>query len=306
MERSKKKVDALLLSFNAWMADRRPRPLRPVTRYHYTQRIRRAMKVAEDTGHTLIAGDLRVVRLVLGSAPPHPASQNGFLNALIQFYEFLRQQGLRKDNPALEIGRAPKFKGSPRPLSIEDCCRYLDAASKLSTAHYAIAVLGMYMGLRRGEMRTLRWADFFEVGGRWWCDVEGKGGRRARVPVHPMARAVVTRMRQTHAEPTYVFASPIAARWGQPVGTDYIRRRHLQTLEASGIAYCTPHQLRHSFATYLRRSGVDIAVVQKGLRHLHLTSTEVYTAVLDDELADAIDGLDFYRMNEDDRKKGSA
>lgn len=293
LERSKKKVDALLLAFNAWMVDREGRPLGKTTRNQYTYLVRRAMKIAEAGGHSILAGDVRDVRFVLGMLPPHPSSQAGYIAALAAFYDFLVEATFRKDNPTEKIRRPPLPIGVPRPLSYDDCCSYLRAAFRLSITHYAIAVLGLYMGLRRNEIRDMKWSQFFEFDDRLWCDVHGKGGFRDAEPVHHEVAAVLLELRKQHDDPIHLFPSTVRARYGHPVSKSWIRTRHLEIVEDAGLGPCTLHQLRHSFATHMGRAGSDISVVQRAMRHRAISSTQIYRAVFDDELAAGIDQLDF-------------
>lgn len=294
MERSKKKTDALLLAFTAWMADRRPRPLRPSSRTQYVRWIRRALDITAAAEKSLMGADLRTLRFVLGKVPVHPASQNGMTNALRLFFVFLKDQGIRKDNPALELGRPPRMKTSPRPLSMEAICRYLDAAWELSPVHLTIACLGLYMGLRCDEIRTRQWTDFFEADGRLWCDIIGKGGKFRREPVHAEIRRAIERLRGEHNDARWLFPSPFTAKAGEPASTSFIRSRHLEILDKAGLPHCRLHDLRHSFATYLRKNTkADVSLVQKGLGHSSPETTMVYMEVLDEELAEHIDRLDF-------------
>jgi hypothetical protein len=153
------------------------------------------------------------------------------------------------------------------------------------------------MGLRASEIRYLKWSNFFEADDRLWCDVDGKGGKRARMYVHAQVRVnILPRLRASHTDPEWLFPSPRAQRAGLPVGAGWVDNRHWRIVEEAGIPHCTLHQLRHSFAAYLRRTGVDIAVVKEGLRHANLASTEIYTGVLPEELADAMDNLDFKKF----------
>lgn len=300
LERSRKRVDALMLAFSAWMADRFPRPLRPITRRQYVGAVRRAFTIAEKGNHSLLAADIRTVRFVLGSVPANPSTQNGMISALRAFFEFCKAQGMRKNNPAAELGRPPRLKTIPRPLTIEDICLYLDAAYELGVNHAAVACFGLYMGLRSSEIQHLGWADFFEADGRLWCDVNGKGGKRARMYVHAECAKMLGLIRREHTDPTWLFPSSRIERAGLCVSTNWPRDKHHQILDTAGLPReATLHRLRHSFATYLRRTGVDIAVVKEGLRHANLSSTEIYTAVLPEELATAMDGLHFDQKKEE-------
>jgi integrase/recombinase XerD len=306
LERSKKKADALLLAFNAYMADRRPRPLRPASRRQYTHWIRRAMAIAADTDKSLLNADVRTVRFIAGKISAHPASQNGLLNALRVFFDFLRSQGLRKDNPTLELGRPPQHRMHPRPLSLDDRMLYLDAAYQLGIYHHAIACLGFYMGLRRGEIRTLRWVDFFQADGRVWCDVIGKGGKVRREPVHREIVYALAAVREDHRDPKWIFPSPVPQKAGEHVSESWVRTRHEEIVERAGIPHCTLHQLRHTYATGLREKGADVAVVQRALGHENPATTMIYMDVLNEEVGLFVDRLDFRRKPKEARRDDEA
>lgn len=293
---SQKKLDALIMSFVAWMAERNPKPLGKRTRYEYRTRIEKAIRLAKEGDYSLLADDVRVVRYVLGRLSPHPATQRGYLAAMTHFYDFLLSQGLRKDgaNPARDIGRPPGLRYLPRPLDLEACWRYLEAAERLGVFPEAIAVLGLYQGLRRAEMAGLQWTHFFPADGRIWLDVTGKASRRAQVGVHPRTVSVLRKVRAEHSDPTWIFPSPI--RYGRPLTVQWFDQCHRDIATEAGLDNSIVlHQLRHTFATYLRRNGADLLVVSKGLRHSSVSSTQIYTEVQDLETAEAIGRLDFTR-----------
>jgi integrase len=305
--RSRKRVHALLLGFTAWMADRKPRPLRPTSRVTNVSKIRNSIALCEAAGQSFLVADRRMLRFVLGSVSPNPSTQNSYISAFRLFFDFLISEGIRKDNPARELGRPPLLKRLPRPIGIDEVCLYLDAAYKLGVVHYAIACLGLYMGLRRNEIKSCQWAWFFKADGRWWCDVESKGGKNDRKAVHPQVHLAMRRMRDSHRDPTWVFPAPHAARRGWPISHHTVIARHKEILEEAGLLHSTLHQLRHSFATYLRRvPGADIHVVQKALGHSSVKSTEIYAEVLSDEHADTVEQLDFRKIRDDMREKRAA
>lgn len=286
MERSRKKLDALLLAFSAYMADRKPKPLSRETRYNYRGRVERSIAAAQKGGYSLLAGDVRTLRYVLGQFSPHPTTQTGYISAIQAFYDFLISQGLRKDNPARQVGRPPTLKRAPRPLPEDACALYEKAAIELGLPHEGLAVLGLYQGWRRSEIRNSQWAWFFSADGLLWCDVSGKGGKTARVHVHDRTAEYLERLRRAHNDPVWLFPSPI--RHGRPIGGTWMSNAHRRICELAGIdEHVALHQLRHSYATYLRRAGADQAVVQLGLRHSDPKSTAIYMQVFPDELARA-------------------
>jgi integrase/recombinase XerD len=297
MERSAKKLDALLLAFTAYMADRKPKPLSRETRYNYRGRVGRAIAEAQRGGHSLLADDVRTLRFVLGRFPPHPTTQTGYISAIQAFYDFLMVQGLRKDNPARQIGRPPMLKHAPRPLPEDACFRYEQAAIELGLVYETIAALGLYQGWRRSEIRLSQWSWFFAADGLLWADVVGKGAKVARVHVHDRTANLLPRLRGAHNDPVWLLPSPL--RHGAAISGTWMSGAHHRICEVAGIPIETAlHQLRHSYATYLRRAGADQAVVQLGLRHADPKSTAIYMQVFPDELARAHNGLRYRAAGE--------
>ena len=127
-------------------------------------------------------------------------------------------------------------------------------------------VLGAFAGLRVSEVFRLRRSDF--DGRRVWVD--GKGGRRASVPAHPMVADVMGSWRPVG----YADANSVTRIWQQ-----YARQ--------VGVVG-TFHRLRHTFATRLLESGADLATVSAALRHSDLKSTAHYVRVADRRLVDAV------------------
>lgn len=289
LESAPKRLDALLEAYSVWLIDRpRSRTLRPLTRYNYLRRVVRSQEIANAAGYSLLAGDERVVRFVLMQLSPNATTRNGYITALKSLFEFLRAKGLRTDNPAAEVGRPTVNRGVPRPLDAEICRRYEIAAAGLGAREEMIAVLGLYQGWRRNEMRLAEWSWFFESEGSVWADVQGKGGKVARVPVHPRVVAAMLRLRESHSDARWLFASGWGPRLGEPVSETWMRTTHLRILASAGIeGRVVLHQLRHSYATQLRRNGADVALIQKGLRHASPETTMVYMRVFDDELDSA-------------------
>ena len=292
MERSKKRLDALMLGFTAYMADRRPKPLSRESRYGYRRRVMKAITIAQNGGHSLLAGDTRTLRYVLGRLSPHPTTQTGYIAALQCFYDYMIQAGLRRDNPARTIGRPPTLKHAPRPLDLDACARYETAAVELGLCYETLAVLGLYQGWRRNEIRTSRWSWFFRADGRTWCDITGKGAKTARVPVHPRTEDLLVRLRAAHSDPVWLLPSPL--RSGEAVGGTWMSNAHHRICDQAGLPMSLKlHQLRHSFATYLRAAGADAALVQMALRHSDPSSTAIYMAVFPEDVAIAQDRLDY-------------
>lgn len=223
------------------------------------------------------------------------------LSAIRQFHRFLAAEGYRKDDPAAILEGPRQAPRVPKILSVEEVERLLnaaraplDAASGDRRAHLAAARTACLLellyatGLRVSELvslpkTTARRREPLIL-------VRGKGGRERLVPLSEPARQAMAFYRgllETVDPPTA--ASP----WLFPAESKsgYLSRqlfaRDLKTIAAAaGIATArvSPHVLRHAFASHLLQNGADLRIVQELLGHADISTTQIYTHVLDERM----------------------
>lgn len=205
-------------------------------------------------------------------------------SALRQFYGFLVDEGLRKDDPSGSLPRPRTRRPLPRLLSREDVARFLgqaeeEAGGERPDAVRLLALLELLYGsgLRASELVSLpvaavpRDAPFLHV--------TGKGGQQRMVPVSTRARASLSRWLAVRpGNSKFLFPSRGA--------TGHLTRvRLFQLLRdlavRAGIdpARVSPHVLRHAFATHLLEGGADLRVLQMLLGHADIATTQIYTHV---------------------------
>jgi integrase/recombinase XerD len=144
-------------------------------------------------------------------------------------------------------------------------------------AYVALAALA---GLRVHEIAKIRGEDVDLSSG--WMFVEGKGGRRAALPLHPVLVKIAAGMPPTG----YWFGGRDNGHVsGAHVG--YCIRQALRDIGSTATA----HQLRHSFGTAVLRSTHDLRVTQELLRHASPASTAIYTQVADLDKIAAVNSL---------------
>lgn len=143
----------------------------------------------------------------------------------------------------------------------------------------AYVMLALYAGLRAHEIAKIRGEDVTQQA----IYVEGKGGQRAMIPTHP----ALWTLARAHPQTGWWFPSHSAC---GHVTTEAVTAGVTRLFRSLGIAGSV-HRCRHTYATRLLRGGANVRVVQTLMRHQSLTSTEVYTAVDDDERARAIASL---------------
>ncbi|MEM7728613.1 MAG: tyrosine recombinase [Pseudomonadota bacterium] len=219
------------------------------------------------------------------------------LSAAKQYCLFAQGEGLRQDNPAHRL-RAPRAsKPLPRSLSREEVDRMLDTAgSDISPRGLRLTALLEILyagGLRVSELVSLRTAQARRRDG--CLLIRGKGGRERLVPLTPPALDALQAWTQVRAQtlPKTAPASDRARPFLFPSSGKHghlTRERFAQMLKAlartAGIAPArvSPHVLRHAFATHMLEGGADLRSLQTLLGHADISTTQIYTHVLDARL----------------------
>lgn len=219
------------------------------------------------------------------------------LSAAKSFYKFLQLDDLRKDNPAQNL-RGPK-QGRPLPkiLSVEDVDRLFDAASIDQTVkgmrRLCLLEILYAGGLRVSELVSL---TARAVQRRDGClMIKGKGGKERLVPLTPPAlEAIKTWLKLREQtlpadlnarERAQGFLFPSSSKSGHMT-----RERFAQLLKDLAVeaglepSKISPHVLRHAFATHLLANGADLRSVQTLLGHTNISTTQIYTHVLDERM----------------------
>jgi len=211
-----------------------------------------------------------------------PATVARKSSALRQFYGFLQDEGLRKDDPSSALPNPPARRALPKILSHEEVASLFSRAEeeaesgRMDTVRLLTLLEMLYgSGLRATEMVSLplsavpRDAPFLTV--------TGKGGVSRMVPVSARARQALSRWLEVRqGEGRYLFPS---------------RAKHLSRIRLyqmlkelalrAGLApeKLSPHVLRHAFATHLLEGGADLRVLQTLLGHADIATTQIYTHV---------------------------
>lgn len=211
------------------------------------------------------------------------------LVSLRQFFRFLLIEDLIREDPAMTI-ESPKFRSSlPTFLSVAEVERLLaqpDVTSVIGLRDKAIIELMYSTGLRVSELCGLQTDDLDMDAGCLRCI--GKGKKERLVPIGKSAVHVIQQY-QHDARPVLMgdHTSPhlFVNRAGSPMNrvacwkmiSEYGRRADLRLK-------LKPHMLRHSFATHLLDRGADLRSVQIMLGHADISTTQIYTHVVEERL----------------------
>ncbi len=225
------------------------------------------------------------------------SSQARRLAALRQFFQFLYAEGLRSDDPTTTLDNPKKKAPLPKILSEDDVTRLLDlaeeearmAGEKLAPLRMAALLEVLYAtGLRVSELVSLP-ASVARRDTRYFV-VTGKGDKERLVPLSLPAREAMNRWIErrdrapAYADSRYLFPSHEAAAGYLP---RQVFARDLKALAArAGLdpKKVSPHVLRHAFASHLLQNGADLRSVQQLLGHADISTTQIYTHVLEERL----------------------
>jgi integrase/recombinase XerD len=266
---------------------------------HLRKRGRRMSDAATD--------DLRTYLATLADAGFKTSSVARRMSAIRQFFRFLYAERHRTDDPAAVLEGPKRARPLPKVLSIRDVDVLLDAArdamndrkssplQRLRAARLRCLLEIVYAtGLRVSELVALPLAAARRS--QSMLIVRGKGGKERVVPFNSAAKRAMAdylKMRERDnqaSESKWLFPS-----FGE---SGHLTRQHFaRELKALG-ARCgiaperlSPHVLRHAFASHLLHNGADLRVVQTLLGHSDISTTQIYTHVLEDRLKSLVRDL---------------
>lgn len=222
------------------------------------------------------------------------------LSALKQFFRFLAAEGVRKDDPSATIDTPRAGRPLPKYLSENEVTRLLEAASLRKDARglrlAALLEVLYATGLRVSELVGLP-VSAITRDGRMLI-VRGKGGKERMVPLTDPATQAVQAYRGVRDR----YLPPSSNRTGSPwLFPSRSREGHLTRVRfgqllkelaaEAGLApvRVSPHVLRHSFASHLLAHGADLRSLQQMLGHADISTTQIYTHVLDERLRALVD-----------------
>ena len=218
-----------------------------------------------------------------------PRSVARFVACVRGFYRFLVRDGHLRANPADDLHAPRAWPALPKFLSVEEVDRLIeqpDASTPAGLRDRALIELLYATGMRVSELLSVRLDDLNLRGGYLTC--LGKGSKERLVP---MGAPAVTWIRQylSAARPAllagqsspWLFVNARGNRLGR-VGFWKILKGHGR--QAGLPRDLSPHVIRHSFATHLLERGADLRSIQSLLGHSDISTTQIYTHVLEARL----------------------
>jgi integrase/recombinase XerD len=228
------------------------------------------------------------------------------LSAIRQLFRFLHAEGHRRDNPAAVLEGPKRGQTIPKILTIGEVDSLLAAArgamaaeempvaERLRAARLNCLLEVLYAtGLRVSELVALP-ASAARRSERMLI-VRGKGDRERMVPLNEAAKRAMTDYRALLSE-----AGRGESKWLFPSfgASGHITRQHFarelkELAAATGlrVSRVSPHVLRHAFASHLLQNGADLRSVQTLLGHADISTTQIYTHVLEERLKSLVRDL---------------
>lgn len=231
------------------------------------------------------------------------SSQSRHLSSMKQFYRFLHDEGILDDDPTGIIDAPKSGLKLPKTLSEDEVGQLLDLAEAEAktakgdkdliskTRFRALLELLYATGMRVSELvalpiGVLKRDEPFLI-------IKGKGNKERLVPISQAAKSALAdylaameayQAKQKNPEETH-FLFPANSKTG------YLARqvfaRELKSIAAQAgidVEKVSPHVLRHAFASHLLSNGADLRAVQELLGHSDISTTQIYTHVLDERL----------------------
>lgn len=234
------------------------------------------------------------------------SSQSRRMSSLRQFYKFLYAEGMRADDPTGPIETARKARTLPKIMSESEVDRLIDTAaaeaantalspSALARARrlHALVEILYATGLRVSELVSLP-RSMLRSRSRVII-VRGKGDKERMVPIGERARDALLAfgeamraaragdMRPESADQPWLF--PALSESGHLTRQAFARDlKGLASRAGIPASRISPHVLRHAFASHLLQNGADLRAVQELLGHADISTTQIYTHVLEERL----------------------
>lgn len=214
------------------------------------------------------------------------------LSAIRSFYGFLLKNRCADINPAQYVKAPKQVKNLPKTLDVDQINGLLEAgaSSVLEIRDVAMFELFYSSGLRLSELTALN-LDDIDLHDQALLVRSGKGGKSRLLPIGTKAIAALNRWLQQRMKntPTSELAVFVTTR-GKRLGQRSVELRLALWCKKKGIAeHIHPHMLRHSFASHLLEASQDLRAVQELLGHSNISTTQIYTHLDFQHLAEVYD-----------------
>lgn len=257
--------------------------------------------LGEKDMHLVVSDDIQNYLAILSQTGMASTTISRRLSVLKRFYLFSLAEGNITQNPTESILRPQSLKPLPKTLEEDEIFHLLQLAKKWEGPEgyraYALLELLYASGMRVSELVSTRYSAVVESlkNDRMALVIQGKGDKERLVPLN---QAAIEALKAYLNIRSYFFSPRKDSVWLFPstgAGGHLTRQRFGQILKELAIragidpARLSPHTIRHAFATHLLKYGTDLLTVQKLLGHSDISTTQIYTHILYDDLKNLVE-----------------
>src|SRR5215211_6697109 len=261
-------------------------------------------------GKSVAQADSDAIRAHLGRLTRRgfkPSSLARRLSAVRQLFRFLHAEGHRRDNPAAVLEGPKRGQTIPKILSIAEVDSLLAAARGAMAAGEAMPVADRLRAARLNCLLEVLYATGLRVSelvalpasaarrSERMLIVRGKGDRERMVPLNEASKRAMADYLALLDEAKRGQSKWLFPSFGE---SGHLTRQHfardLKALAAAaGLAprLVSPHVLRHAFASHLLHNGADLRIVQTLLGHTDISTTQIYTHIVEERLKSLVRDL---------------
>jgi len=244
-------------------------------------------KSLEDVERGDVRSFLVYLRSKVGLAPSSVARS---LSSLRSFYDYLYIENVVQENPTETIASPRSRRKLPNVISLDEVDALLSAPNINTTAgirDLAMLELVYATGLRVSELVSLKTSSVdLEVG---YLRSLGKGAKERLIPIGDTAKKAIENyidnarpLIQKKRISSYLF---LTRRGDSMTRQGFWKNLKKYSIKAKILSPVSPHTLRHAFATHLLERGADLRSVQKMLGHSDISTTQIYTHILKERMA---------------------
>ncbi len=225
------------------------------------------------------------------------ATRSRRLSSIKQFFKFLLDDNWRQDNPAIKIKLTNKRRSLPKLLSITEVETILKTAKSIGKNPYSKAMnnalfeLLYSTGMRVSELLSLPVNSL--LGHPEMLLIRGKGGSERLVPVSNQAKSAIEiwliERNKIPRNKKSKFLFPSKSKKGHLNREVFFRLvKKVASFSQLNTEKISPHTIRHAFASHLLENGADLRVIQSFLGHADISTTEIYTHIVNDKLKNLV------------------
>lgn len=257
-----------------------------------------SQKTLESYSSDLLAADAAIsngligaraadVQNYLASLPDKASSVARKASTLRGFYKFLMLEKIITQNPAANLEIPKRARALPKFLSADEIELLISSAGDIKNSRRLRAMIELLYasGLRVSELCELPMTAI--LGDKLL--IHGKGAKERIVPMHAGAQDALAKWIDARGDDDSKYVFPSGGKTGHITRDGFFKiLKKCAMLAGIDPARVSPHVLRHSFASHLLAGGANLRAIQTMLGHEDISTTQIYTHVLPEKLAETV------------------